>query len=299
MVDDVTSISTSMSSIAGGKGIKYFHANSVLQDSVASGKNSIAIGGNASATAENSVAIGTNAVADEANTVSFGNATDKLRITHIADGINDDDVATVGQLKELTPTDAKTGAIKTAVTFDMKDGETDYSNITLGGADGTTIHGVQDGVAPTDLANKRQLDAMMDKISNVTVSEDTLFAADGNPVTEAAVASGTHATASGANAQATGANSVANGAGALASGNGAIAIGAGSQATADDSVALGASSVADRANTVSVGSAGNERQITNVAAGTEGTDLVNVNQLNDAVSQSNSYTDSMAGVLQG
>jgi trimeric autotransporter adhesin len=43
--------------------------------------------------------------------------------------------------------------------------------------------------------------------------------------------------------------------------------------------------VADRANTVSVGSAGSERQITNVAAGVEGTDAVNVNQLNAVASQ--------------
>jgi autotransporter adhesin len=50
---------------------------------------------------------------------------------------------------------------------------------------------------------------------------------------------------------------------------------------------------------VSVGSAGSERQITNVASGTQDTDLVNVNQLNDAVAQSNSYTDSVVGGMQG
>jgi trimeric autotransporter adhesin len=105
--------------------------------------------------------------------------------------------------------------------------------------------------------------------------------------------------ASGANAQATGANSVAHGAGAVASGNGAAAIGANSHATADNSIALGASSVADSANTVSVGAAGSERQITNVAAGTQDTDLVNVDQLSDAVSQANSYTDSQVGAMQG
>src|SRR5690606_18112530 len=49
-----------------------------------------------------------------------------------------------------------------------------------------------------------------------------------------------------------------------------------------NSVALGAGSVADRDNTVSVGDAGDERQITNVAAGTEGTDAVNLHQLNAA-----------------
>jgi autotransporter adhesin len=91
---------------------------------------------------------------------------------------------------------------------------------------------------------------------------DSLFAASGN-AGETATASGTHATAMGANAN----------------------------ASADNSVALGANSVADRANTVSVGAAGSERQITNVAAGTQGTDAVNVNQLNDKISQANAYTD--------
>ncbi|MFM0136138.1 YadA family autotransporter adhesin [Caballeronia grimmiae] len=302
VIDDITSISTSMSSIEGGKGIKYFHANSELDDSSATGKNSIAIGGNARATAENAVAIGTNSLADEKNTVSFGSAAGgDLRITHIADGINDDDVATVGQLKQIAPTDAKTGAFKPAVTFDTTaTGETDYSSITLSGEDGTTIHNVAAGVAPTDLANKAQLDALSDAMKNaVATSTDAFFAADGNPVTEAAVASGRYSVASGANAQATGENSVAHGAGAVASGANSVAIGANSQATADDSVALGASSVADRANTVSVGSAGGERQITNVKAGTEGTDLVNVSQLNDAVAESKSYTDNALSGMQG
>ncbi|MDR5743868.1 YadA-like family protein [Caballeronia sp. LZ029] len=293
-------MSTSLSSVFAGGGMKYFHANSVLIDSSATGKNSIAIGGNASATAENSVALATNAVADQANTVSFGNNLgDKLRITNIADGIADSDVATVGQLKAVTPKGTN-GMPKTVATFDTnEDGSTDYSNITLGGKDGTVIHDVANGVAPTDLANKGQLDALAGKVANTTVGDDPMFAGDGNRASEAAVASGTHATASGASAQATGANSVAQGASAVASGVGAVAIGAGSHATADDSVALGASSVADRANTVSVGSAGGERQITNVAAGTQGTDLVNVNQLNDAVTQSNSYTDSVVNGMQG
>ncbi|WP_235011944.1 YadA family autotransporter adhesin [Caballeronia catudaia] len=293
-------MSTSLSSVVNGKGIKYFHANSVLIDSSATGKNSIAIGGNASATAENSVAIGTNSVANQANTVSFGNATDKLRITNIADGIANSDVATVGQLKEITQANSTTGTPKTAVTFGTTaSGDTDYSNITLGGTNGTVIHSVSTGVAPTDLANKAQLDDLASRITNITVGDDPMFAADGNRATEAAVASGTHAVASGASAQATGANSVANGASAVASGVGAVAIGANSHATADDSVALGASSVADRASTVSVGSVGNERQITNVAEGTQDTDLVNVNQLNSAVADAKNYADSQVGAMQG
>ena len=61
--------------------------------------------------------------------------------------------------------------------------------------------------------------------------------------------------------------------------NNAVAIGSGAGVSAEGGVALGAGSVADRANAVSVGSTGANRQIINVAAGTEGTDAVNVSQL--------------------
>ena len=59
------------------------------------------------------------------------------------------------------------------------------------------------------------------------------------------------------------------------------------QAGATNSVAIGQGSVATAANTVSVGSAGNERRITNVAAAINGTDAVNLNQLNSVVASMN------------
>ena len=61
--------------------------------------------------------------------------------------------------------------------------------------------------------------------------------------------------------------------------NNAVAIGSGASVSVEGGVALGVGSVADRANAVSVGSTGANRQIINVAAGTEGTDAVNVSQL--------------------
>nr|WP_080727701.1 YadA-like family protein [Pseudomonas fluorescens] len=74
-----------------------------------------------------------------------------------------------------------------------------------------------------------------------------------------------------------------------------VAVGKTAQATGTNSVAIGNDSVAARANSVSVGAAGNERQIVNVAAGTQGTDAVNVDQMNrgDAttLTQSINYTN--------
>lgn len=76
----------------------------------------------------------------------------------------------------------------------------------------------------------------------------------------------------------------------IAMGNGAVttstaanslAMGTSATASAANSVALGSNSVASEANTVSVGSMGNERRITNVAPGVNGTDAVNVDQLNN------------------
>ena len=111
-----------------------------------------------------------------------------------------------------------------------------------------------------------------------------------------AQATGSNAIAAGPNALASGANSIALGNNATASGTNSVVIGTNSQATAANSVALGSNSVADQANTVSVGSADNTRRITNVAPGINGTDAVNVSQLNNmstnAITQANNYTDS-------
>jgi autotransporter adhesin len=60
-------------------------------------------------------------------------------------------------------------------------------------------------------------------------------------------------------------------------------------ATGNNSVALGAGSLANQPNTVSVGAPGAERRITNVAPGINGTDAVNVNQLNAMESSLKNY----------
>ena len=78
----------------------------------------------------------------------------------------------------------------------------------------------------------------------------------------------------------------------------AVAIGNGASVSVEGGVALGAGSVADRVNAVSVGSTGANRQIINVAAGTEGTDAVNVGQLQKVSDTANAgwnlYTNGVA-----
>jgi hypothetical protein len=66
---------------------------------------------------------------------------------------------------------------------------------------------------------------------------------------------------------------------------GSMALGANSRASGVNSIALGqGSNDGGRSNTLSVGAVGAERTISNVAPGVLGTDAVNVNQLNSAIS---------------
>jgi autotransporter adhesin len=280
----ISNINDSLSNITNnGAGIKYFHANSVLADSQAIGMDAVAIGGNAHAQADNAVALGAHSVADRANTVSVGAAGAERQITNVAAGTADTDAVNLGQLKAagLINTD---GSANAATTYDHNaDGSINYNSITMGDnvAGGTTIHNVAAGTDSMDAVNVSQMNAAIANVTNIASnSSNPLFTANGSRETEAAVASGNHATAMGANAK----------------------------ASADNSVALGANSVADRANTVSVGAAGSERQIANVAAGTEATDAVNVEQMNETVNNAigtmpagmtaKDYTDSRINSVQ-
>jgi autotransporter adhesin len=299
-----------------------FQSLALGANSMANFSNSIALGSGSVTlfgAQINYAAFGLNAAQTSSGEVNVGNRT----ISSVAPGSADQDAVNVAQLKAVA------SRIDGAVTYDRNaDGSIDFDNVTLHGnpANGSTqIHNVADAVDPHDAVNLGQLSTMLgDAVGNITVNtSNPMFSAEGSPATEAALASGTHSVAAGANASAAGTRAVAFGAGAnanagnavalgadanasagnavalgqgsVASANNAVALGAGSTASADNSVALGQSSIADRANTVSIGTAGQERQITNVAPGVQGTDAVNVNQLNQsmgsAVSEAKTYTD--------
>nr|WP_325051427.1 YadA-like family protein [Pseudomonas chlororaphis] len=98
-----------------GTGIKYFHSNSVLADSSATGQDSVAIGPLASATIANGVALGSNSSATGATLanaaygvggvatggeVNIGNGADGRRITGLAAGSSATDAVNVGQLNK-------------------------------------------------------------------------------------------------------------------------------------------------------------------------------------------------------
>jgi autotransporter adhesin len=276
----------------------------------AASDGSTALGYNANAMAANSVALGQGSIAERANTVSVGSAGHERQITSVAAGTADTDAVNVAQLKAVSDQGAASAAkLDGALTYDQNaDGSVDKNSVTLGGnaaSGGTVIHNVADGIDASDAVNLGQLNAAMDgAVRNAAVNAaanaaanaaNPLFSAQGDHDAEGAVSSGSHSIAAGASAQATGANAVAIGANALAGGNNATALGAAANASADNSVALGQASVANRANSVSVGAAGQERQIVNVAAGVQGTDAVNVDQLQrsvgGAISEVRRYTD--------
>jgi autotransporter adhesin len=300
--NSITNINQILNEITNtGVGIKYVHVNSALDDSLATGADSVAIGGNAQATFDNSIALGANSSTDRANSVSVGSAGHERQITNVAAGTADTDAVNVAQLKQTGVID-ENGNTRAAVTYDSKDGASDYGNVTLGNgiAGGTVLHNIGAGTLDSDAVNVGQLSEALGQITNNLAGGTSPFlSVNGDASTEASAASGTHAAALGANAVANGTDAMAFGANAAANGNGTTAAGSnsvasapnttalgwGSAATADGSVALGAGSVADRANSVSVGSVGAERQITNVASGTLGTDAVNLNQLNSAFAQ--------------
>ena len=312
---NVAALQDFTNNVNNGGGIKYFHTNSTLADSSATGADSVAIGGAALSSGKNSVALGSNSVADRDNSVSVGAVGSERQVTNVAAGTAATDAANVGQLNAVSSSVSSLSAA--AIKYDTNaDGTPDYANATLGNgnATGTALHNVAAGTSSMDAVNLGQLSDMMGQVTNLANGAyNPLFTADGDRNSEVATSSGTHSVASGANAMASGVNAVASGATSVASGanavalgantsataKNAVAVGANASATASNAVALGAGSVADRANTVSVGttSAGGQRQITNVAAGTEGTDAVNVNQMqqsvNTGVKSAKGYTDAL------
>ncbi|WP_330211334.1 YadA-like family protein [Pseudomonas sp. AM4(2022)] len=82
------SFSTQLGNIVtNGAGIKYFHSNSALGDSTATGTDSVAIGPVATASADNAIALGNGANASIANSLALGNGATTAAATATANGV--------------------------------------------------------------------------------------------------------------------------------------------------------------------------------------------------------------------
>ncbi|WP_426270101.1 YadA-like family protein [Dyella kyungheensis] len=252
-----------------GAGIKYFHTNSTQADSVASGANAVAVGGNAQASASNAVAVGSGAQATQANSVALGAGSTTSAVT-----------ATTGATIAGSSYTYAGGAPTGTVSVGSAGSERTVTNVAAGQVSATSTDAVNGSQLYATNQAVNQLDGRMGNVENnlgnvtSTVNNITHTMASGQ--------SGMFQVSADSNSTqpvASGTRSTAGGNGAVASGGSSTAVGNGAQATGSNSVAVGADSVASRDNTVSVGSAGKERQVTNVAAGTADTDAVNVSQL--------------------
>lgn len=139
----------------------------------ASGTNSTALGRSSSASGSDSVALGDYSVATEANEVSLGrgaigsNGYIARRLTHMADGINDDDAATVGQMNTAVG-EATEGVVKWDIDaegnyvdgslrgmhFLGKDGIVTFGNENKVLINGTTGQIVADSMGANSIATK-------------------------------------------------------------------------------------------------------------------------------------------------
>lgn len=276
----VTNVEGGMTSITNGGGVKYFHTHSTEPDSVASGSDSVAIGPNAQASGTASVASGKGTLASGNGAVAIGDTA----------SVSAEGSVALGQGSADNGRGAESYTGKYSTTDNTTSGTVSVGNAATG--ETRTVSNVADGREAMDAVNLRQLDGAMaavgDTVSGLQNGTDGMFQVNNN--------SGQ------AKPSATGTDAMAGGAGSVASGSHSTAMGTGSKATAANSTALGANSVADRENSVSVGSVGNERQLTNVAAGTQGTDAVNLDQLNHSMSNvtndANVYTDQRYSALK-
>ena len=285
------------------------NATAIGNGAEVTGENSMALGSGAKISSNNSIALGagtefndplvntyaafTNEINPaEAGVVAVGNTSTPRRIVNVAGGQNDNDAATIKQLRYVNNNLAQTIAGPTYTGYEANGSTYKAPDFSI---KNSTYHTVKEAVEA----------AQTNFFSAKGTSADANYDNKG--------ATGTNATAAGVRASAAGNFGTALGADATATSDKSTALGYKAKVTEDDGVALGSNSVANtaagvtgydvsvadnRANrytdltgsvatstlgAVSVGqstSVGTEtRQITNLAAGKKDTDAVNVAQL--------------------
>ena len=285
------------------------NATAIGNGAEVTGENSMALGSGAKISSNNSIALGAGtefndplvntyaAFTNEMNpaesgVVAVGNTSTPRRIVNVAGGQNDNDAATIKQLRYVNNNLAMTIAGPTYTGYEANGSTYKAPDFNI---KNSTYHTVKEAVEA----------AQTNFFSAKGTSADANYDNKG--------ATGTNATAAGVHATAAGNFGTALGADATATSDKSTALGYKAKVTEDDGVALGSYSVANtaagvagydvsaadnRANrytdltgsvatstlgAVSVGqstSVGTEtRQITNLAAGTKDTDAVNVAQL--------------------
>ncbi|HCJ8870207.1 TPA: YadA-like family protein [Escherichia coli] len=245
---------------------KYFHANSMEEDSLAVGEDSLAMGAKTIVNGDagigiglntlvltdaiNGIAIGSNASANHANSIAMGSGSQTTR------GAQTDYTAYNMDAPQNSVGEFSVGS---------EDGQRQITNVAAGSADTDAVNVGQLKVTDERVAqNTQRITNLNNQVTNLDTRVTNIENGIGDIVTTGSTKYFKTNT---------------DGVDANAQGKDSVAIGSGSIAAADNSVALGTGSVADEENTISVGSSTNQRRITNVAAGKNATDAVNVAQL--------------------
>ncbi|WP_236862357.1 MULTISPECIES: ESPR-type extended signal peptide-containing protein [Burkholderia] len=229
------------------------------------------------------------------STVNFAGAGGSLRtLSGVANGVDDDDVVTVSQLRATGLIDYA-GKEVGAVTYDSG---LSFDSVTFAGSNGTVLKQVAAGTIERggmeavnggqlfDLQEQfaqrfgelsGQVGNLSDRVDNLSgnlgavrenIGTGGVGTGEGSTVVgEGAVASGKNSSAIGDGAVASGENSSAVGQGAVASGNNGSAIGQGSVASGNNSSAVGQGSVASGADSTALGQGASATASNAVAVG--------------------------------
>ena len=229
----------------------------------AQGDNATALGQGTLVTADNSVALGAGSRvttddirgSDTNGVVSVGKSDGERRIINVADGVNDSDAATVGQISKITGMDSEKGNVV------QYDGE-DKSVVTFAGENGTKLQNVGDiqiGNAQSTFVGSGLVNGKVYDTDAGQWAENGANATHSMAVGSKSSVRGTDSVAVGPEAAVNNGNaevleqSTAVGSKATVSSSFSTALGAHTQAKGDYSVAVGAQSQTTGANATAIG----------------------------------------------
>lgn len=286
--------------IGQGAEVRTDNATAIGQGSrVVSGDGSVALGQGSMVTATDAKS------SDPHGVVSVGLTGNKVtegftrRIINVADGINDSDAATYGQVKDV---DAKLGDLDFSDTHSLKKAENVTDALTKLDTKAYNLSGKIDDFSRSGIMAGGTLDSRNAGTNSIQLGNQAR-AAGQNSIAFGAGASVTgenteesiltraknNGVAIGYSATAAGFNTTVLGAAAKAQGDNATALGQGTLVAAANSVALGAGSRvttddirdSDTNGVVSVGKSDGERRIINVADGVNDSDAATFGQVKD------------------
>ncbi|WP_277425412.1 YadA-like family protein [Pseudomonas chlororaphis] len=322
-----------------GTGIKYFHSNSVLADSQATGLDSVAIGPQSIAAGAHSLAVGSGANVAADGGLALGH----LSQAQVAGGIALGEGSVADRV--LAPTTGSIAAGGGTIIYDTSDA-TLLGSVSVGKAGSyRQITNVADATEDHDAVTLRQLTGAMGSLSStgtlyfhanstnpvdslasgaesIAVGPGTVVNGDngigiGNQASVGQAAAG--GIAIGRNTQVLLASGIALGSAAQAAAEQAVALGAGANASHAMSVALGSSSLTrvgaetgysayrlaapqTSVGEIGIGTALGSRKLTGLAAGSQDNDAVNVAQLKlvgDQVDQNTTDITHLGGRIGG